>query len=163
LRLRIREGWFAASQAQCEPSCLSQRSQRDEIDCVRNEVWCVGILSPQLPDPAIIAKLQEIVELRQQLLKGHQLKAQAGKAEFDGVAEIALAEARIQLARERGQADLVIAELRNPMATLDGFLEMAKKKVEVGAAGPDAVAQVRVLLLETQVRLQREQQEGKGK
>ena len=122
-----------------------------------------GQPSQRAPDPAIIAKLQEIVELRQQLLKGHQLKAQVGKAEFDGVAEFALAEARIQLARERGQADLVIAELRNLVATLDSVLEMAKKRVEVGAAGPDAVAQVRVLLLEAQVRLQREQQEGKGK
>ena len=49
-----------------------------------------GQPSQRAPDPAIIAKLQEIVELRQQLLKGHQLKAQVGKAEFDGVAEFGI-------------------------------------------------------------------------
>jgi hypothetical protein len=122
-----------------------------------------GQQSQRAPDPAIIAKLQEIVELRQQLLKGHQAMVQMGKAEDDGAAEIALAEARLQLARERGQADLVIAELRNFVATQERRLEMAKKRVEVGAAGPDEVARVRVVLLEAQVRLQREQQEAKGK
>ena len=122
-----------------------------------------GQQSQRAPDPAIIAKLEEIVELRQQLLKEHQIKAQVGKAESDGVAEIALAEARIQLARERGQADLVITELRNLVATQEGLLEIAKRKVEVGAAGPDDVARVRVVLLEAQVRLQREQPEANGK
>ena len=122
-----------------------------------------GRPTQRAPDPAVIAKLQEIVELRQQLLKEHQLKAQVGKAEFDGVAEIALAEARLQLARERGQADLVMAELRNLVATQERLLEIAKHRVEVGAAGPDEVARVRVVLLGAQVRLQREQQEANGK
>jgi outer membrane protein TolC len=122
-----------------------------------------GQQSQRAPDPAIIAKLQEIVELRQQLLKGHQAMVQTGKAEDDGAAEIALAEARLQLARERGQTDLVTAELRQLVAAQERRLEMAKKKVEVGAAGPDEVARVRVVLLEAQVRLQREQQEAKGK
>ena len=110
-----------------------------------------------------MAKLQEIVELRQQLLKGHQAMVQMGKAEDDGAAEIALAEARLQLARERGQADLVTSELRHVVAAQESRLEMAKKRVEVGAAGPDEVAGVRIALLEAQVRLQREQQEPKGK
>ena len=122
-----------------------------------------GQPSKRAPDPAIIAKLQEIVELRQQLLKGHQAMVQVGKAEDDGAAEIALAEARLQLARERGQADLVIAELRNLVATQERRLKTAQKKVEVGAAGPDEVARVRVVLLEAQVRLQCEEQVAKGK
>ena len=122
-----------------------------------------GQPSQRTPDPAIIAKLQEIVELQQQLLKGHQAMVQMGKAEDDSAAEIALAEARLQLARERGQADLVTSELRHVVAAQERRLEMAKKRVEVGAAGPDEVARVRVVLMEAQVRLQREQQEAKGK
>ena len=119
--------------------------------------------SHRAPDPAIIAKLQEIVEVRQQLLKVHQLKLEVGKAEDDGAAEMALAEARIQLARERGQADLVIAELRKMVTTHERRLEVAKARAGLGTVPPEEVDRVRVALLEAQVRLQREQQEAKGK
>ncbi len=115
------------------------------------------------PDPALIAKLQEIVEVRQQLLKVHQIKFENGRTEDDGAAEIALAEARIQLGRERGEADLVIAELRNIVTTHERLLKIAQAKARVGAAPPEEVDRVRVALLEAQVRLQREQQEAKGK
>jgi outer membrane protein TolC len=110
-----------------------------------------------------MAKLQEIVEVRRQLLKVHQLKFENGLAEYDGAAEIALAEARIQLARERGQADLVIAELRNMVTTHERRLEVAKAKAGNGVGPPEELDRVRVALLEVQVRLQREQQEAKGK
>lgn len=119
--------------------------------------------SHRAPDPAIIAKLQEIVEVRQQLLKVHQLKLEHGKAEDDGAAEIALAEARTQLARERGQADLVIAELRNVATIHERLLEVAKTRAGLGALSPEEVARVRIALLEAQVRLRREEEVAKGK
>ena len=118
---------------------------------------------PRVPDPVIIAKLQEIVEVRQQLLKVHQLRLELGKAEDDGAAEIALAAARIQLAREQGRADLVIAELRNMVTTHERCLEMAKVRAGEGLVPPEEADRVRVALLEAQVRLQREQQEAKEK
>ena len=120
-------------------------------------------LSHRAPDPAIVAKLQEIVEVRQQLLKVHQLKLEKGLAEDDGVAEIALAEARIQLARERGQADVEIAELRNMVTTHERRLEVAKARAGLGVEPAEGIDRVRVALLEAQVRLQWEQQEAKGK
>ena len=101
--------------------------------------------------------------MRQQLLKTHQVKLETGRAEDDGAAEVALTEARIELAREQGNADLVIAELRNMVATQERLLQIARKRVEVGAAGPDDVARVRVVLLNYQVRLLREQPEAEGR
>lgn len=118
--------------------------------------------SHRAPDPAVVAKLQEIVEVREQLLKAHQLLLEAGRAQDDGAAEIDLAEARIQLARERGQADLVMAELRNSVTTHEKRLERAKARAaDRGPVGE--VDRLRVALLEAEVRLQREQQEVNGK
>jgi hypothetical protein len=108
------------------------------------------------PDPAIIADLQEIVKLRQELLKTHRVMVENGRAEDDGAAEIALAEARMQLARERRQADLVITELRNIVMTHERRLKVAKKKASVGAGSPEEVARASIALLEAQVRLRRE-------
>ncbi len=119
--------------------------------------------SHRAPDPAIIAKLQEIVEVRQQLLKVHQIKFEHGRAEDDGAAEIALAEARIQLARERKEPDQVIAQMRDIVTTHEKLLKIAQAKARVGAAPPEEVDRLRIALLEAQLRLQREQQEATAK
>jgi hypothetical protein len=111
------------------------------------------------PDAAIVAKLQEIVEVRQELLKLHQRMLEAGVTQDDGAAELALAEARMQLARERGQSELVRAELRNIVTTHERRLELAKARAAVGGQTAADIERVRVALLEAEVRLQREQRE----
>jgi len=119
--------------------------------------------SHRVPDPTMIAELQEIVELRQELLKTHRVMVENGRAENDGADEIALAEARMQLARERGQPDSVMAELRNIVTTQERRLEVAKTKAEVGADSPEKVARARIALLEAQVRLRRAEEAAKAK
>lgn len=119
--------------------------------------------SHRAPDPAVLAELREIVELRQALLKTHRVLLENGRAKDDGAAELALAEAQLLLARERGQADRVIAELRNMVTTHERRLEVARKKAEVGAVSPEDVARLRIALLEARVRLRRAEAFPPGK
>jgi hypothetical protein len=115
-------------------------------------------VSLNVPDPATVAKLQEIVGLRQRLLGNHQLQLQAGRAEDDGLHEVALAEARIQLARERRQSDLVLTEMRNLLTVHQNRLQQAEARAAVGVKPLSDVDQVRIDVLATEVRLLREQQ-----
>src|SRR5688572_1947921 len=61
------------------------------------------------PDPAILAKLGEIVTVRERLAKNYESLVDAGRAPADSAADIDLAEARIAHALETGQRDAILA------------------------------------------------------
>ena len=108
------------------------------------------------PDPTIISKLSEIVGIRERLAKSYELMLGAGRASADGLAEIELAEARIDLARERGQAESVITELKGLVAAHERRAKRIADFARDRGTGADA-DRAQAALLEAQVRLLRAQ------
>ena len=111
---------------------------------------------PNEPDARIVAKLSEIVSIRERLAKSYEEMIKAGRASVDGLAEVELAEARIALARERGQREAVITELQGLVAAHERRAQrmhgLAKDRLPSGE-----VERTQAALLEAQVRLLREQ------
>jgi hypothetical protein len=112
-------------------------------------------------DPAIVGKLREIVTIRQKLAEINERAVQNGKGETDGRYELALAEARLQLARELGQRDEELAALEDTVKVQQRRLQEAKKRAEVGAASPDETDTIRVAVLDAEVSLLRAQNSSK--
>ncbi len=113
-------------------------------------------------DPAIVEKLREIVTIRQRLAQANERAMQNGKGETDGRYELALAEARLQLARELGQRNEEITALKDMLKVQQRRLREAESRAMVGAAGPGDVDAVRAEVLETEVRLLRAQRSSKS-
>jgi len=108
------------------------------------------------PDARILAKLSEIVAIRERLARNHEEMLAAGRASSDSLVEIELAEARIELARERGQRDAIISELQGLVAAH----ERRTKKISSFPKDrfpPAEIDRAQAALLEAQVRLLRAQ------
>ena len=114
-----------------------------------------------ISNPAIVSKLREIVSIRQKLAEANERAVQNGKGETDGRYELALAEARLQLARELGQRNEQVAALKDALKVQQRRLEDAKRRAAVGAASPEEVETIRAAVLEAEVRLWREQNSSK--
>ena len=114
-----------------------------------------------ISNPAIVGKLREIVSIRQKLAEANERAVQSGKGETDGRYELALAEARLQLARELGQRNEQVAALKDALKVQQRRLEDAKRRAGVGAASPEEVETIRAAVLEAEVRLWREQNSSK--
>ena len=108
------------------------------------------------PGPRILAKLSEIVSIRERLARNYEQMFEAGRAPAGGLAEIELAEARVELARERGKAEALITELQGLVTVHERRMKMlsalAKDRVP-----SDDVDRAQAALLEAQVRLLRAQ------
>ena len=108
------------------------------------------------PDARIVSKLTEIVSIRERLAKSNEEMIRVGRAPADGLAQIELAEARVDLARERGQREEVITELQGLVAAHERRTErmnvLAKDRVL-----PGEVERAQVKLLEAQVRFRNQQ------
>ncbi len=104
----------------------------------------------------IIAKLSEIVAIRERLFQSYELLLGAGRAPVDGSAAIDLAEARIELARERGHKEDVIGALKDLVAAQERRLKSLQDLLKDRFAPAD-LEKVKVALLEAEVRLLREQ------
>jgi outer membrane efflux protein len=112
-------------------------------------------------DPAIVERLRTIVTIRERLAESNKRAMQSGKGETDGRYELALAEARLRLARELGQRPEQVAALKDILKVHQRRLEDAKKQSEVGVVSPDDIDIVRVAVLEAEVRLLRAQNNSK--
>ena len=112
-------------------------------------------------DSAIVDKLREIVTIRQKLAEVNERAVRNGRGETDGRYELALAEARLQLARELGQRNEQVAALKDALKVQQRRLADAKKRAEVGAASPEDVDTIRVAVLEAEVKLLRAQNSSK--
>lgn len=78
------------------------------------------------PDGQIISKLSEIVRIHERLGKNDELMLAAGRAPGEGLAEIELAEARVDLERERGQQEVIVS----PCAQI--WLRVASRQIYEG-------------------------------
>jgi hypothetical protein len=108
-------------------------------------------------DSAIVDKLREIVTVRQRVADYNKRAVQNGSGARDGRYELALAEARLELARELGERNEQIAALKDILEVQQGRLEDAEKRGDLGAMSPDEVDTNRVAVLEAEVRLLRAQ------
>jgi hypothetical protein len=108
------------------------------------------------PDERIISKLSEIVSIRERLAKDYEQGVAAGRAPADGPAEIDLAEARINLARERGQPAAIVAELQGLVAAHERRTKRLRSLAS-DRVPPGDVERAQAALLETQIRLLRAQ------
>lgn len=113
-------------------------------------------------DPAIVEKLREIVSIRQSMAEANERAVRSGRGETEGRHEIALAEARLHLARELGHRDEEVTALKDILKVQQRRLQEAKKRAETGAASPDGVDTIRVAVLEAEARLLRTQNSAKG-
>ncbi len=112
-------------------------------------------------DPAIVEKLRAIVTIRERLVFSNERAVQNGKGETDGRYELALAEARLQLASELRQREEQVAGLKDILKVQQRRLEEAQRRANVGAASPDDVDTIRIAVLEAEVRLLRAQNNPK--
>ena len=108
------------------------------------------------PDARIVSMLSEIVSIRERLAKSHEEMLRAGRVAADGQAEVELAEARIDLARERGQRGALIAELQGLVAAHERRMKRMSGLSKDRLPG-DELERARAALLQAQVRLLREQ------
>ena len=107
-------------------------------------------------DARIVSKLSEIVGIRERAAKNYEEMLKAGRASSDGLAQVELAEARVDLAREQGQPAAIITELQGLVAAherrIKGMAGLATDRI-----APGVVDRAQVALLEAQVRLLRAQ------
>jgi hypothetical protein len=113
-----------------------------------------GLAGAGAPDARIVAKLSEIVSIRERLAQSYEQMVAAGRAPADGLAEIELAEARVELARERGQANAVMTELQGLVAAHE------RRTKRIASLPKDRIAngeieRAQAAFLEAQVRLLR--------
>jgi outer membrane protein TolC len=113
-------------------------------------------------DPPVVERLGAIVSIRQTMAQANERAVQGSKGETDGRNEIALAEARLQLARELAHRDEEVTALKDILKVQERRLQDAKKRADVGAASPDDMDTIRVAVLEAEVRLLRTQKSTKG-
>ena len=90
-------------------------------------------------------------------MESNKRALQNGQGARDGRYELALAEDRLNLARELGQRNEQIAALRDILKVQQSRLDDAKKLVAVEAMAPDDAETNRVAVLEAEVRLLRAQ------
>jgi hypothetical protein len=107
-------------------------------------------------DPAIVAKLSEIVTIRERAFANYEVLLAAGRAPFEGSAAIDLAEARIELARERGQNDAIVTALKELVVAHERRLKRAQDAMK-DRLPPGEVDKAKAALLEAEVRLLRAQ------
>jgi hypothetical protein len=108
-------------------------------------------------NPEILSKLEQVVALRQKLVEQHDVLAAAGRAQAtDPSPQVALCQARIELARERQQPDVVLAQLREVASVYERLLKWAEERV-TDRLESTIVDNLRVGLLEAEIRLLREQ------
>ena len=107
-------------------------------------------------DDRIIAKLSEIVEIRERLLKSQEQMLATGRASAEALAEVELAEARVDLAQARGDQAAVITELLRLVTVHE-----RRAKRLAGVAGDrissESLDRAQIALLNAQVRLFRAQ------
>jgi hypothetical protein len=103
-------------------------------------------------DTAIAAKLEQLVNIRQKIFKHYESLIEAGRAPEDASAAIELAEARIQLALERGRREEILKEIAGLVAVHEKRLSSVQSRAADRVA-PDEVDRAKASLIEAEVRL----------
>ena len=110
------------------------------------------------PDKEVVARLQKIVALRQTMAEHQRQLVAASRAPDDGAAELALAQARLELARELAQEEQILAELQKIVALYRRRLEVARSMADQAVKGTTrlSLAEAEIQLLQAQIAVDRE-------
>ena len=114
------------------------------------------------PDAKVLTKLTEIVQIREHLVEIEQALFNSGRASAENgsgveVAQVELAEARVDLAREKGQRDDLIAALQGLVAANERRVDWAKRMKDLARVSDVEIKRAQAELLKAQVRLLRAQ------
>lgn len=114
------------------------------------------------PDAKVLSKLTEIVQVREQLVEIEQSLFNSGRASAENgsgveLAEVELAEAKVDLAREKGKRDDLIAALQGLVAANERRVEWAKRMKDLARVSDVEIKRAQAELLKAQVRLLRAQ------
>lgn len=114
------------------------------------------------PDAKVLSKLTEIVHVREQLVEIEQALFNSGRASAENgsgveLAEVELAEAKVDLACEKGQRDDLIAALQGLVAANERRVEWAKRMKDLARVSDVEIKRAQAELLKAQVRLLRAQ------
>ena len=105
----------------------------------------------------IIGMYQDIIKLRQKVLADNVKLSEYGRG--SGVefvdAKVKVSEARIQLARLKGQQDVVIVELRNIVKLYTELKEALGNEIKAGQRSMKNVYEMEIRILEAKIRLAR--------
>jgi hypothetical protein len=105
-----------------------------------------------------VARLQKIVALRQTMAEHQRQLVAASRATDDGAADLALAQARLELARELAQEEQILAELQKIVALYRRRLEVARSMADQAVKGTTrlSLAEAEIQLLQAQIAVDRE-------
>ena len=119
------------------------------------QVFLAAGNEPAATSPAILDKLEQIVALRQRALDVATVAAQEARNVNIYEYEIALCEARIELAKARSQQDVVVDQLKKILTHQEVAHKMANLKYELGKADVDVVLNWKIRMLETEVAIEK--------
>jgi len=112
-------------------------------------------LGEPVPDPEIVAHLQEIVTLREENLQRQSLLADEGRAYDLSNDRILLCAARIALARETKELPAEIEQHREMIKLLETLLKSFELEVAMGKGDFSSLNNCKADLLEAKIALKR--------
>jgi hypothetical protein len=107
------------------------------------------------PDPALISKLRYLITIREQQVEMHNVLAGAGRVSGVPSATIALAEARIELARELDQQEDVLAQMQKIVELRRGWLGQLENRTTDRVREVDII-EAHAAVIQAEVQLLRE-------
>jgi hypothetical protein len=107
-------------------------------------------------DSPIVSRLRQLITIRERQAELAKTLAEAGRASGGPAAAVALAEAHIELARELGQREIVLAQLEKIVQLRREWVAYVKTRA-VDRLGEGKVDEAQAALLKAEVRLLREQ------
>jgi hypothetical protein len=107
------------------------------------------------PDPALISKLRDLITIREQQVEMHNVLAGAGRVSGVPSATIALAEARIELARELDQQEDVLAQMQKIVELRRGWLGQLENRTTDRVREVDII-EAHAAVIQAEVQLLRE-------
>jgi hypothetical protein len=126
------------------------------VACFASDAVAAPVTNAAQADSPTVSKLRELVTIRERQAQRQQDLAKAGRASDDPAAAVALAEARIELARELGQQQIVLAQLRKILELRRDWLQYVKSRA-VDRLREGDVDEAQAALLQAELRLLREQ------
>ncbi len=111
---------------------------------------------PEEPNPKVVALLEEIVEVRERMAEGYLLRWKAGEETRPHAAAIALAKARLDLARERRDEAEVMELLETIVGLHEKDVAIQREAFRGGRRTGGEINRSEIGLLRARVRLEKE-------
>lgn len=107
------------------------------------------------PDPVVIRKLEEIVKLRDRIAESAKLELELGRGDSLNEAFVKLAEAKLELASEKGNQEGIISALETIVQFRQHELDREISLAEDDRRTQEEIGHFRIKLLKAEIRLHR--------